>query len=57
MRAAAENKNPDVIIALLEAGADAKIKNDAGLMAVDLAEENERMKGSAALLKLREASR
>jgi hypothetical protein len=54
MRAAGSNKNPDVVIALLEAGADAKLENDDGLAAVDLAKSNKCLEGSAALDKLRE---
>jgi ankyrin repeat protein len=41
MFAAGYTSNPEVINALVEYGADPKMKNDSGWQAIDLAEENE----------------
>ena len=52
--AAYNNSNPEVLMVLLEAGADAKAKNNAGKTALDYARENERLKGTWALKLLEE---
>ncbi|MCR4818217.1 MAG: ankyrin repeat domain-containing protein [Fretibacterium sp.] len=54
--AAAGSTNPENIIALLEAGADAKIKDRWGKRAIDYARENSSLKGTKALKMLEEAS-
>jgi DNA-binding beta-propeller fold protein YncE len=56
MATAANNPNPQVIMILLRAGADAKAKDSAGRTAFDYAQGNEKLKGSAAYLKIKEAS-
>jgi 6-phosphogluconolactonase (cycloisomerase 2 family)/uncharacterized caspase-like protein len=56
MAAAANNPNPQVIMMLLRAGADAKARDSAGRTAFDYAQGNEKLKGTAAYLKLKEAS-
>ena len=54
--AAAGSTNPENIVALLEAGADAKIKDRWGKRAIDYARENASLKGTKALKMLEEAS-
>ena len=54
--AAAGATNPENIVALLEAGADAKIKDRWGKRAIDYARENASLKGTKALKMLKEAS-
>ena len=49
--------NPDEILTLLELGADPKIKNDSGKMAIDLAKGNMKLWNTEALRKLEEASK
>jgi 6-phosphogluconolactonase (cycloisomerase 2 family)/uncharacterized caspase-like protein len=56
MAAAANNPNPQAIMVLLRAGADAKAKDSAGRTAFDYAQGNEKLKGTGAYLKLKEAS-
>jgi ankyrin repeat protein len=50
------DRSPEMVSALLESGADAKIKDNAGLMAIDYAEKNPGLRDTEALQKLREAS-
>ena len=52
---AACHDNLEAIAALLEAGADATLKDNAGLMAIDYAEENPALQGTDILQKLRGA--
>ena len=52
--AAYNNSNPEVLRVLLEAGADAKAKDNAGKTALDHARENEKLKDSGALKLLEE---
>jgi 6-phosphogluconolactonase (cycloisomerase 2 family)/uncharacterized caspase-like protein len=56
MAASANSQNPAMILLLLRAGADAKAKDGAGRTAFDYAQGNEKLKGTAAFLKLKEAS-
>jgi ankyrin repeat protein len=49
MFAAKSNPNPDVIIALLDANADIRIKTNTGKTAYDLGKENPALVGSAVL--------
>ena len=51
------NPNPDVIVILLNAGANAKLKNNSGMRAIDYARENPKLKGTQALKMLEAASR
>jgi ankyrin repeat protein len=46
---AAQGTNPDAITALLNAGADAKAKDNSGLAALDYAKFNHHLKGTDAL--------
>jgi ankyrin repeat protein len=55
--AAVFNPNPDVILVLLKAGADAKAKTSEGKTAFDLAQENPKLKDTDALRQLQDASR
>jgi ankyrin repeat protein len=55
MLAACNNPNPEVIIALLESGEDAKARDKDGKSAFDWAQHNEKLKGTAAYQKLNEA--
>ena len=57
MYAAQINDNPEVIAALLKAGADAKAKSGKGMTALDYAQKNVRLKGTDAYRQLEEASR
>ena len=57
MDAAENNPNPEVIILLLKAGADAKAKDKHGKTAFDYANDNQKLKGTAALKQLEEASK
>ena len=57
MYAATQNTNPEVIMVLLNAGADAKAKNKEGRTAFDFAQYRTNLKGTAALKKLEEASK
>ena len=52
--AARYNSNPEALTVLLEAGADAKAKDNEGKTALDHARENERRKGTGALKLLEE---
>jgi ankyrin repeat protein len=56
MLAARYNRNPDVINALLNNGANAKIKDHDGRMAIDYAEQNKNLKDTDALLRLKTLS-
>ena len=56
MAAAGFNQNPEVITTLLRAGADGKAKSNEGKTAFDYAQYNEKLKGTAALRQLQEAS-
>ena len=53
--AAWTNQNPEVIEVLLNAGADAKLKDNAGKLPADHAAENEHIKDSKARWRLHEA--
>ncbi len=53
--AAKWSENPEVIIALLNAGADGKVKNDNGKTAFDIAKENEYLKDTKAYWALQDA--
>jgi ankyrin repeat protein len=55
MAAALANPNPDVITALLSAGADAKVKDKDGKTAFDYAQDNWSLKGTYAYWKLNDA--
>jgi len=55
MWAAMVNKNPEVIIALLNAGADGKLKSSEGKTAFDYAKDNPKIKDTAAYWALNEA--
>jgi ankyrin repeat protein len=55
--AASKNHNPNVIIALLKAGANAKPKNSKGFTAFDYAKANKNLDGTDALKQLEEASK
>lgn len=57
MYAAWFNENPEMITALLNAGADAKTKSSAGKTAFDFAQYNLKLVGTDAYWKLQEASR
>jgi len=57
MEAASKNHNPDVIIALLKAGANAKAKNNKGFSALDYAKANRSLDGTNALKQLEEVSK
>ena len=54
MLAARYNPNPQALTALLEAGADAKAKNNEGKTALDCARMNEKLKDTGALKLLEE---
>ena len=54
-RAALFNKNPAVITALLDAGADPKARNADGMTPWDCAKDNEALKGSDAYWRLNDA--
>ena len=49
MEAARWNKNPAVVMAFLEAGADAKAKSNEGQTALDLIKENKFLKDNQAI--------
>ncbi len=55
MYAAAFSYNPEMIMALLKAGADAKAKDNAGKTAFDHAQANEKLKCTDAYWKLHKA--
>jgi len=57
MYAVAVNHDPEMIIALLKAGADATAKDGDGKTAFDYARRNNEMKGTDAYEKLRDAVR
>jgi hypothetical protein len=50
-------RNPGVITALLNAGADTKVKSNEGKMAIDYAKTNGYLAGTDALRALQNASR
>jgi len=52
--AARENENTEVVLALLDAGADATAKNGEGKTAWDLIQDNEALKGTKAYWRLNE---
>lgn len=56
LHTAAVNPNPGVITVLLNAGADAKVKDNDGNLPIDYAEENEVLKDTPELEALRKAS-
>ena len=56
MVAAGKNTNPEMITTLLSNGSDAKLKDVTGRTALDLAKENEALKGTQAYWKLHDAS-
>jgi ankyrin repeat protein len=56
MQAAGKTHNPDVIIALLKAGANAKAKNKSGYSALDYAKDNAKLKDTDAYRQLLKAS-
>ncbi|MBR1777278.1 MAG: ankyrin repeat domain-containing protein [Alphaproteobacteria bacterium] len=53
--AAKENRNPEVVIALIKAGADVGSKNAEGKTALQYAQDNPQMKNTKALTMLRES--
>ena len=53
--AARDTRNPDVIVALLKAGADGTLASDAGKTAFDYAAGNPKLKGTAAYKALNKA--
>lgn len=55
--AAAKTHNPEMITALLKAGADAKAKTNKGFTALDYAKANKSLEGTDALKQLEEASK
>ncbi len=55
MWAARHNENPEVIMALLKAGANAKAKDSKEKTAFDYAKANKMLKGTDALRQLQEA--
>jgi ankyrin repeat protein len=55
MMAAYNNPNPAVVEVLLASGANGKLKSDAGYTAFSYAQENEKLKGTAAYTRLRAA--
>ena len=57
MHAAEWNPNPDVVRLLLNAGADAKVKDNQGMMALDYAENNAMLAGTEVYRQLEEKSR
>jgi uncharacterized protein len=57
MMAAYGNPNPAVVLALLAAGADPRLRNNAGRTAFDYAQDNDSLKGTAALATLKAGSR
>jgi ankyrin repeat protein len=57
MHAARYSDNPGVVMALLKAGANAKLKNNIGEKAIDCAKDNDNLKGTDALRQLEEASK
>ncbi len=57
MMAAYNNPNPEVVLALLDAGADARLRSEAGWTALVYGQENDALKGSTALARLRAATR
>jgi len=56
MYAAAENQNPEALVALLKASADAKAKDNAGKTALDYGEDNEKLKDTDAYRQPQEAA-
>ena len=57
MNAAARNRNSEIIIVLLKAGADAKVKDNKGKTAFEYAQNNAKLKGTDAYRQLEEASK
>jgi ankyrin repeat protein len=55
--AASDNPNPEVVIALLRAGADANVVDDKGKKAIDYAQSNKLLVGTAAFKMLEKASK
>jgi len=55
MLAARSNQNPEVTTVLLESGGDAKARDNDGKTAFDWVRNNERLKGTDAYQKLKEA--
>ncbi len=56
MWAACANPNPNVIVALLKEGANAKLKSHDGMTAYDYAQMNSKVKGTDAYLELKKAA-
>ena len=56
MYAARYNANPEVIVTLLKAGADAKLKDDEGKTAFDYAQINSKVNDTEGYRQLQEAS-
>lgn len=54
--AARRSSNPEIIVSLLRAGADPSVKNAKGNLPIEYAIENPKLKGSAALRQLLDAS-
>ena len=55
--AAQSNPDPEVIVVLLNLGADPKVKDNYGEMAIDYARRNEKLKNTEALRSLEEVSK
>ena len=56
MAASTKQKNPDVILILLSAGAEANIKNESGETPLDAARRNKALKGTKSLEQLKASS-
>ena len=56
MMAAYDNPNPQMVAALLQAGANAKLRSEAGGTAYVYAQDNNALKGTAAMRMLRVAT-
>jgi ankyrin repeat protein len=55
MLAAGFNENPEIISLFLQAGADAKLRDNFGKTALDYAGENEKMRGTQQYEELKRA--